>query len=201
MSIDYTVFARDIPENLESRWLSALGQAGFVCELRPGTNLLDEEHETGPYLKVTAFPGSEHRLRPNVPLLAGFGLSMVNLDSSARERLPESARECTRRFEFYTSAGRTTLAHALQLFGAAALAIVTNGILRDPQSGVDLPAEKALEHARRSTAGDNFEDGAIPFQEWPPESFDEELEYEFPEPIRTPRRESWLSRLLSFRIG
>lgn len=189
MSIDCGVYAMEIPDNIESALTQELCTNGFMCELRPDTNIL-EYMDTGPWFKLSRFP-AVHRISPETPLLVGFGLEAVDMrevtDPARIAEIHEEARALKYEFCFRTAAGRIDIHLAMQFVCAAALAKVTRGFFIDCQDDSLIPANMAMEYVLREIRDCLHDEGAIPFIEWPPISFDDELNYEFPAPIQSGR--------------
>lgn len=194
MSYDLSVYSTMIPQQLDSQWLRELANQGFLCELHPGISLLSTTGNSF-WLKVISFPPSAPRIQPNCPLLLGFGfeahsrawlLEQVRQGDLFLEDLPVSGSNLEYEFFLYTSMGRSGLSLALQVLGAATLAFVTEGVFEDPQEDLLLNGEEAIKFALDLIQTQELarDEGVMPFIEWPPLSFAEELKCIFPSPIK-----------------
>ena len=164
LSIDFSVFLARPPKNLRARWQDALGVVGLNCEFRPD---FDPDTWTGTDLvaKMQVAPGSfagseSYGVKPFV---SGCGMDLWRAPAFDEERDDLLARcprvmraklaKATQKFFFYTSMGRSPDGFRLQLFAAATLTVVTQGLFHDPQANAFLSGRDTLKLAA-DMAGD-----------------------------------------------
>jgi len=93
MSFDLSVYAMQLPADLEKSWLDELQRARFECELPPGFKLAEQEFDL--MLKVNKFPERRKRVQPGVPLLVWIDFYCVErekIDAQELVDLPDDAK-------------------------------------------------------------------------------------------------------------
>ena len=194
MSFDLSVYAMQLPADLEKSWLDELLRAGYECELPPGFKLAEQEFDL--MLKVNKFPERRKRVQPGVPLLVWIDFYCVKreeMDAQELLDLPDDAKELSHEFHFRTAAGRTEVTLAIQIMGAVALAKVTRGFLSDPQEGVFASLDQvdayAADEMRKYVKLDDA--GETPFVEWPPSDPVQQKTFKSAPPLTRPKRSWW----------
>jgi hypothetical protein len=129
MSFELIVEIKSGVTNLRQRWQDEINSHGFSVEILPS---FDPATWQGGFLpmKLTTIPDKYLLGLPKVIQIAGFEVDLS----------PESAH-------FRTVAGRTIAELTLQCYGAACLAVITNGIYHDPQTGESFEGESAIQRA------------------------------------------------------
>ncbi len=162
MGFELTVVPDKVPPDLRSRWQQALQEAGLTCEFHPSFQGADWP---GGYLaiKVTGIgPDSfaaAWRYDESMPFICGF-----ELEVSAADDAGGNAGSDTRLFVFRTGTGRSVADLRLQWFGAATLALLTEGEVEDPQRGELFRGGMALAQATREA--DEYEEKWAKPEDW-----------------------------------
>jgi len=172
MSFDLSVQAYRVPSDLRADWARALAEHGLMVGFHPA---FDPAHWTGGLVPATlrATPGA-------FPAAARYGSNRVlcgfELDVSIpRTPAAREGREARRYFAFRTAAGRTVADLRLQCFAAATLAILSEGLVEDPQQGASFGGQRAIENARREA--DEYEAKWATPDQWRLESVAENEEW------------------------
>ena len=168
MSIDLDVYAVRCPKDLRVRWEQAFADCGMICEFRPD---FDPHSWTGGDLvaKLQASPKGfpEAPLYGDQPFIAGCGMDIAP-SPEFKEELEDVLARCPRalqgklkkaksHFFFTTSMGRAPEAWRFQVFAAATLAKVSDGLLYDPQSAVFHTGTDAVKLAADEAASMDME--------------------------------------------
>jgi hypothetical protein len=146
MSFDLGVQAHRVPLELLTDWPRALSEHGLQVIFHPAFDLMQW---AGGWVPATLRP-----TRDAFPAAARYGSNRVvcgfELDIAIpRTPAAREGREARRYFAFRTAAGRTVADLRLQCFAAATLAILSEGLVEDPQQGASFRGERAIENARR----------------------------------------------------
>lgn len=154
MSFDLFVYFTPPASGLKERWEGALADEGLPLRFPADADLLSSQDElmvtwdAKPRL-ITLPPGEEKTYFPYYeigPRDNEAEEDLARVSPLLRARVEDATHEAF----FTTSAGRSTLGLALQVFGAAALAQATRGVLLDPQGGGYMDADEALAYARET---------------------------------------------------
>ena len=131
MSFELVVEIRTRVTDLRKRWQEEINLHGFSVEILPS---FDPDTWQAGFLpiKLVSMPDKHLFGLPKVIQISGF-----ELDFS-----PESAH-------FRTAMGRTIAELILQCYGAACLAMITNGAYHDPQTGESFEGASAIAQADR----------------------------------------------------
>jgi hypothetical protein len=157
VGFELTVVAETVPSDLRSRWQQALQEAGLTCEFHPSFHGADWP---GGYLaiKVTGIAPDSFaeawRYDASIPFICGFELEVSAADHASDTRL----------FVFHTGSGRSVADLRLQWFGAATLALRTQGEVEDPQRGEVFGKDVAL--ARAAREADEYEEKWAKPEDW-----------------------------------
>jgi hypothetical protein len=129
MSFELVVEMKSAVKDIRQRWQDEINSHGFSVEILP---TFEPANWPGGYLplKLIAMPDKYLFGLPRVIQVSGFELDFG----------PESAH-------FRTATGRTIAELILQCFGAACLAIVTNGVYHDLQTGESFEGTTAIQRA------------------------------------------------------
>jgi hypothetical protein len=129
MSFELEVEMKNGVRNLRKRWHDEINAHGFSIEILPS---FDPANWQGGFLpiKLAAMPDKYLFGLPRVVQISGFE---IDFDG-------ESAH-------FRTASGRTLAELTLQCYGAACLAVITNGVYHDPQAGESFEGASAIERA------------------------------------------------------
>jgi hypothetical protein len=158
MSIDLDVFVVKTPKNLRDRWQDAFATLGMVCEFRPdfdpatwgGSDLVAKMS-----IKPGAFDGADRY--GSVPFITGCGMELWHAPEfdderdDVTDRCPKPLRaklgKATQKFFFTTSMGRSPDAWRFQVFAAATLTQITDGLFYSPQTSEFNTGEEAVKLA------------------------------------------------------
>jgi hypothetical protein len=129
MSFELVVKMRSGVKNLRERWQDEINSHGFVVEILPS---FDPATWQGGFLpiKLVALPDKYLFGLPKITQIAGFEVSFG----------PEWAH-------FRTAMRRTLAELILQCYGAACLAVSTDGVYHDPQTGESFEGASAIQRA------------------------------------------------------
>jgi hypothetical protein len=129
MAFELVVEMKTRVKNLRQHWQEEINSHGFCVEILPS---FDPETWQGGFLpiKLVSMPDKYLFGLPRVVQISGFEVSFG----------PESAY-------FRSAMGRSLAELILQCFGAASLALITNGIYHDPQTGESFEGAPALNRA------------------------------------------------------
>lgn len=129
MSFELVVEMKSGVKNLRQRWQDEINSHDFSVEILPS---FDPAIWRGGFLpiKLTALPDKYMFGLPKVIQIAGFEVDFG----------PESGH-------FRTAAGRTIAELILQCYGAACLAVITNGVYHDLQTGDSFEGASAIQRA------------------------------------------------------
>jgi hypothetical protein len=126
MAFELVVEMKTIAKNLRQRWQEEIDSHGFCVEILPSVNLATWRGGLLP-IKLVSMPDKYLFGLPKVVQISGFEVSFG----------PNSAH-------FRTAMGRTLAELILQCYGAATLAVITNGIYHDPQTGESFEGAAAI---------------------------------------------------------
>jgi hypothetical protein len=129
MSFDLVVEMKKRVKGLREQWQEEINTHGFSVEILPS---FDPEIWQGGFLpiKLVSMPDKYLFGMPKAVQISGFEVSFS----------PESAH--------FRSAMRRPLAELiLQCYGAASLAVITDGVYHDPQTGESFEGASAIERA------------------------------------------------------
>jgi hypothetical protein len=185
MSFDLFVYAPPLPANLIPLWEAALARYWLICSFYPGFHPITT-HDSFVPIQVRVVPDA-------FPLADRYGAASLyaELEVYCEDVAGEYFAEWrARAFQyapatlhpyleqaacclyFRTAAGRTLIEFRLQYFAAATLAILTNGLVDDPQTGCYLVGADAIQKA--TAEADTYEARADPddwqlplFTGWP----------------------------------
>jgi hypothetical protein len=160
MSFSLDVLLPSIPTK-STEWLDELRSVGLAAEPIPGFSFGGWR---GGYLPCevvetpSAFPAAPRGSTGSVP--AGFELDISGMDGEQLVRLVAAAdpnvahllKDAKYVATFSTPASRSVVDVRLQCFAAAALSIVANGILYDPQEGLCYSGAAAYAAAARQVS-------------------------------------------------
>jgi hypothetical protein len=129
MSFDLVVEMKTKVDHLRQRWQDEINSHGFSVEILPS---FDPDAWEGGFLpiKLGGMPDKYLFGLSNVIQISGFELSFG----------PESAH-------FRSAMGRTLAELILQCYGAASLAVISNGVYHDPQTGESFEGALAIKRA------------------------------------------------------
>jgi hypothetical protein len=129
MAFELSVLMRARVDDLRSRWQDEINAQGFHVEIMPSFR---HEKWAGGFLpiKIVSMPQAYLFGLQNVTQLSGFEVDFQ----------PQSAH-------FRSGMGRTVAELVMQCYGAATLAVITNGVYHDPQTGDSFEGAAALERA------------------------------------------------------
>lgn len=129
MAFELVVEMKAGVEDLRQRWQAEINSHGFSVEILPS---FDPATWQGGFLpiKLVSLPDKYLFGLPKIVQISGFEVSFG----------PESAH-------FRTAMGRTLAELILQCFGAASLAVITNGVYYDPQTGESFEGVSAINRA------------------------------------------------------
>ena len=129
MSFELIVEMKSGVKNLRERWQDEINSHGFGVEILPR---FDPASWQGGFLpiKLTAMPEKYLFGLPKMTQLSGFEIRFG----------PQSAH-------LRTAMGRTLAELILQCYGAACLAVITNGVYHDPQTGESFEGVSAIQRA------------------------------------------------------
>src|SRR5262245_968512 len=129
MSFELAVQMKSGVKNLRQRWQGEINSHGFSVEILPS---FDPATWQGGFLpiKLVAMPDKYLFGLPKLVQISGFEVSFE----------PESTH-------FRTAMGRTLAGLILQCYGAASLAIITDGIYHDPPTGESFEGASAIQRA------------------------------------------------------
>jgi hypothetical protein len=161
MSFDLFVYAPSLPTDLIPLWEAQLAHHGMICTFYPGFH---------PVAMPMVFLPIQVQIMPDAfPRANHYGLSPLytelelDYEDALGEYFPEWKTTALRYapatlhpylqqasccLYFRSAAARTLIEFRLQYFAAATLAVLTTGILEDPQAGKFLVGAEGLERAR-----------------------------------------------------
>jgi len=128
MSFELVVEINSEVKNLRKRWQDEINSHGFSIEIDP--TFKEAEWEGFLPIKVTSLPDKYLFGLPNVVQISGFEVDLT----------PDAAM-------IRTAMGRTLAELILQCYGAATLAVITDGLYHDPQTGESFEGAAAIERA------------------------------------------------------
>jgi hypothetical protein len=152
MSFDLTVYTPDFPPDLKARWESLLLDAGLRCEFPPGFHPDTWDGGCLP-VKLEVIPGSFRNADRfgSAPFIASFDFDVCRFEGVEESEVPKKVAAVLKQAHWEswlrTAAGRTVADLRLQSFAAAALAVVTGGVVYDPQQGQFFTGGEALTNA------------------------------------------------------
>jgi hypothetical protein len=129
MSFELVVEMKSGVKNLRERWQDEINSHDFVVEILPSFDPATWQGGLLP-MKLAAMPEKYLFGLPKVIQISGFEVAFG----------PASAH-------FRTAMGRTLAELILQCYGAACLAVITNGVYHDPQTGESFECAAALQRA------------------------------------------------------
>src|SRR5262245_42413717 len=129
MSFELVVEMKSGAKKLRERWQDEINSHGFVVEILPSFNPATWRGGFLP-IKVVAMPNKYLFGLPKTTQVSGFEVTFG----------PESAH-------FRTAMGRTLAELILQCYGAACLAVITDGVYHDPQTGESFEGASAIQRA------------------------------------------------------
>lgn len=187
MSIDIYGFLGPDTQDLESRVIQGFKNLGFSAVIHPGMRLLESNPSGCLYISFIETPPRIGRICAGVPLLLGFGYSVVKRGAKSAGWPPKKVKQyayevCTR-----TAAGRSTASYFAQALTVAILAKETNGYFYINGNDAAVPGDSGLELIQGELdriTGCEFDLGAYPFEAWPP--IDPNASFVWPEPIASP---------------
>jgi hypothetical protein len=129
MSFNLVVEMKIRVNNLREHWQQEINSHGFSVEILPA---FDPDTWQGGFLpiKLVAMPDKYLFRLPKVVQIAGFEVDFRTESAVLR-----------------TATGRTLADLILQCFGAASLAIITDGVYHDPQTGESFKGPSAIARA------------------------------------------------------
>jgi hypothetical protein len=129
MSFELVVEMKSGMKNLRQCWQDEINSHGFSVEILPS---FDPASWQGGFLPIKLIAMADKYLfgLPKVIQISGFEVDFG----------PESAH-------FRTAMGRTLAELILQCYGAACLAVITNGVYHDPQTGESFEGASAMQRA------------------------------------------------------
>ncbi len=129
MAFELVVEMKTSVKNLRQSWQEEINSHGFSVEILPS---FDPETWRGGFLplKLTSMPNKYLFGLPEVIQISGFEFSLG----------AESAH-------FRSAMGRPLAELILQCYGAASLAVITNGVYHDPQTGESFNGTSAINRA------------------------------------------------------
>ena len=129
MAFELVVEMKTSVKNLRQRWQDGINSHGFSVEIMPS---FDPDTWQGGFLpvKLIALPDKYLFGLPKVVQISGFEVSFG----------PESAH-------FRSAMGRPLAELILQCYGAASLAVISNGVYHDPQTGESFEGASAINRA------------------------------------------------------
>jgi hypothetical protein len=176
MSFDLFVYVPTLPSDLIPLWEAQLAHHGLICSFYPGLHPVAWPDNFIPVqvgVVPAAFPLADRY--GSAPLAADLelyyedstGEDFPEWRTSAFQYAPpaihpylEQASCC---LYFRTAAGRTLIEFRLQYFAAATLAVLTSGVVDEPQAGQYLVGANAIKQA--ALEADTYEARADP-EEW-----------------------------------
>jgi hypothetical protein len=129
MSFELVVEMKSDVTNLRQRWQDEISSHGFSVEILPSFEPATWQGGFLP-IKLAAIPDKYRFGLPQVIQISGFEVDFG----------PESAH-------LRTAMGRTVAELILQCYGAACLAVITNGVYQDPQTGDSFEGASAIQRA------------------------------------------------------
>jgi hypothetical protein len=131
MAFELVVEMKTSVKSLRQRWQEEINSHGFSSEILPS---FDPDRWQGGFLpiKLVAMPDKYLFGLPKVVQISGFEVSFG----------PGSAH-------FRSAMGRPLAELILKCYGAASLAVITNGVYHDPQTGESFEGASALTRADR----------------------------------------------------
>jgi hypothetical protein len=129
MAFELVVEMKTAVKNLCQRWQEEINSHGFSVEILPS---FDPATWQGGFLpiKLAAMPDKYLFGLPRLIQISGFEVSFG----------PQSAH-------FRSAMGRTLAELILQCYGAACLAVITNGVYHDPQTGESFEGASTIDRA------------------------------------------------------
>ena len=183
MSIQISVYAEALPEDLEVRWREALAQHGFQLELYPGFAVSSWQGGFVPMsLRMPESLAAAERYGTD-PILTGCELDIALVEPSEHDPagLPPVVASLLSIAQvgvhFRSATGRTVAEFRALVLSAGAVAYATDGALVDGQDEAYHVGENALSYAIE--AADRYE--AMPDlrdEEWRLDPFNSWAEYE-----------------------
>jgi hypothetical protein len=116
-------------KHLRQRWQEEINSHGFTVEILPAFDPVEWQGGFLP-IKLVAMPDKYLFGLPQIVQISGFEVSFGR----------ESAH-------FRSAMGRTLAELILQCYGAASLAVITNGVYHDPQAGESFEGVSAIKRA------------------------------------------------------
>jgi hypothetical protein len=131
MSFDLVVEMKFSVNNLRQRWQDEINSHGFTVEIFPE---FDPASWQGGHLpiKLIAMPDKYLFGLPKMIQISGFEVDFE-----------------TKSAHFRSAMGRPLAELILQCYGAACLAVITNGVYHDPQTAESFEGDSALQRADR----------------------------------------------------
>lgn len=176
MSFDLFVYVPNLPDNLVPLWEAQLANHGLICSFCPGFHprtTIDSFISVRVQVVPGAFASAAHY--GVAPLYTELELDYQDASgeyfpewqAAALRYAPTSLHSYLEQAScclyFRTAAGRTLIEFRLQYFAAATLAILTNGLVEDPQTGPFLVGADAIQNA--TVEADGYEARAAP-EDW-----------------------------------
>lgn len=129
MAFEIVVETRTSVKNLRLRWQEEINAHGFSIEILPSFNRESWQDRFLP-IKLLSMPAKYRFGLPDVVQISGFEVGFG----------PESAH-------FRSASGRPLAELVLQCYGAASLAVITDGVYHDPQTGESFEGAAAINRA------------------------------------------------------
>ncbi len=129
MSFELVVEMKSSVKDLQHRWQEEINSHGFSVEILPSFEPATWQGGFLP-IKLVAMPDKYLFGLPKVIQISGFEVSFA----------AESAH-------FRSAMGRPLAELILQCYGAASLAVITNGVYHDPQTGESFEGASAINRA------------------------------------------------------
>lgn len=161
MSFDLMVYFKNPPDDLVARWEDALRDAGLPLRFPPGYNPFAADVEAELELEwrgtQTVLEGALQEKTTGFPYFEIRDMDREEAKQNAESEhvplaLKRTVKEATHEAYFTTSSGRSAFGIALQMYGAAALAKATGGVVCDPQERGYITSAEAAEYARETVA-------------------------------------------------
>ena len=161
MGFSLEVLTGAVSPAITQAWIAGLVRHGLKVEAHPRFSFERWRGGWAPFQCSIERPGY-----PTAPISAGFELDIGPnaeaevLAARAPEYLQRFVSEASRVFHFSTAAGRTVADLRLQVFGAAVLAELADGVVYDPQRDEFFAGPAAIQNAFREA--ESFEAAAEP---------------------------------------
>lgn len=153
MSFDLVVEIKSSVNNLRQRWQDEINSHGFTVEIFPQFDPMSWQGGHLP-IKLIAMPDKYLFGLPKMIQISGFEVDFE-----------------TNSAHFRSAMGRPLAELILQCYGAACLAVITNGVYHDPQAGESFEGDSALQRADQEIMAyepyiDHHARAQHPFTQW-----------------------------------